>query len=94
MPKPSIDLGTVERIQALRRAGFSFGEIAEAVKLPRSAVIYHCSSIKVRNDGHTEVMRILADLVVELEPGRPFKEPPLPNAVIARLKRLSEIMRQ
>lgn len=93
MPKSTINAQTIERIQSLRRGGFSFGEIANALGLPKSAVIYYCAGIRVQQDGHNEILRILSDLVTALEPGVPFEEPPLPNAVIARLKRLWEIMR-
>jgi len=90
----SIDAQTIDRIQSLRRGGFSFGEIAKALSLPKSTVIYHSAAIKVQQDGHKEILRILLDLAVAFEPGEPFKELPLPNIVLASLKRLREIMRQ
>ncbi len=94
MPRATIDAQTVDRIQFLRRGGFSFGEIAKALGLPKSAVIYYSAAIRVQENGHNELLRILSDLATALEPGEPFKEPPLPNIVIAKLKRLHEIMRQ
>ena len=94
MKRDTIDAETKARIQRLRRGGFSFGEIARALGLPKSAVIYHSAAIRVRENGHNELLRILSDLATALEPGEPFKEPPLPNIVIAKLKRLHEIMRQ
>ena len=93
MPRATIDAQTVDRIQFLRRGGFSFGEIAKALDLPKSAVIYHSAAIRVQENGHNELLRILSDLATALEPSEPFKEPPLPNIVIAKLKRLHEIMR-
>ena len=94
MPRAIIDAQTVDRIQFLRRGGFSFGEIAKALGLPKSTVIYYSAAIRVREDGHNELLRTLSDLVVALEPGKPFEEPPLPNILIAKLKHLEEIMRQ
>ncbi len=94
MPRATIDAQTVDRIQFLRRGGFSFGKIAKALGLPKSAVIYYSAAIRVQENGHNELLRILSDLATALEPGEPFKEPPLPNIVIAKLKRLHEIMRQ
>jgi hypothetical protein len=94
MPRATIDAQTVDRIQYLRRGGFSFGEIAKALGLPKSAVIYYSAAIRVQENGHNELLRILSDLATALEPGEPFKEPPLPNIVIAKLQRLHEIMRQ
>ena len=92
MPRTTIDAQTVERIQFLRRGGFSFGEIAKALGLPKSTVIYYSAAIRVQQNGHNELLRILSDLLVALEPGKPFEEPPLPNIIIAKLKRLEEIM--
>lgn len=92
MGKDGINPETVDKIQSLRRAGFSFREIADALKLPKSTVIYHCSATRVQKDGHSEIVRILADLSAELEPGQPFKELPLPSIVIAKLKVLRDIM--
>jgi len=94
MAKATIDAKTIDRIQLLRRGGFSFGEIAKALGLPKSSVIYYSAAIRVQANGHNELLRILSDLVAALEPGKPFKEPPLPNFIIAKLKRLGEIMRQ
>ena len=94
MKRDVIDAQTIARIQSLRRGGFSFGDIARALGLPKSAVIYHSAAIGVQENGHSELLRILSDLVTALEPGELFKEPPLPNIVIAKLKRLHEIMRQ
>jgi hypothetical protein len=92
MSRLGMDPVKVAKIQALRRAGFSFAEIADALAVPKSTVIYHSSSIPVRRDGHNEILRTLADLAAALEPGRLFQEPPLPNVIIAKFKRLQEIM--
>jgi hypothetical protein len=94
MKRSVIDADTIARIQSLRRGGFSFGEIAKALGLPKSSVIYYSAAIRVQANGHNELLRILSDLVAALEPGKPFEEPPLPNFIIAKLKRLEEIMRQ
>lgn len=92
MGRSNTDNNTISKIQSLRRAGFSFGEIADALEVPKSTVIYYCSAIKVDKDGHNEVVRILADIAAALEPGQPFKELPLPNIAIAKINSLRNIM--
>lgn len=94
MARATIDAQTIDKVQLLRRGGFSFGEIAKALALTKSSVIYYSAAIRVQENGHNELLRILSDIAVALEPGKPFKEPPLPNFIIAKLKRLEEIMRQ
>lgn len=83
----------IQRMQALRRSGFSFDEISRALSIPRNTVIYYCGSIWPERNGHDELARNLSDLFTALEPTSPGESNiPLPRAAQVALQRIRALM--
>lgn len=83
MPNWKYSPDQVKQAQKMRKAGFAYKDIAEALDMNLTSVLHHCHYIGVEPEHNHVVMRSIKDLIAMLEPGVPGRQLPLPKGLLA-----------